>query len=525
MLGKLNSALLNLENKLGSRFFFGMGLRGIIFLAILLGTFFFWEVFPNTILLVLVPQVLGTLYFQFSYLRRIYTFNKEILYHLETRSSGSHSAKANRAFIITLLLLLGMYTIPAIEIANIDFGNSRNIVAIISVIPFFVVRKIVSWLENVREEYVESVIEALKQYKPKFALHFDAPPASAYQVKMWLPYLERIGEDFIVIMRQRNTDFPEIKRATKRPIVVLPGLTLIDEITAALDSLTTVFYVNNGQRNGQMVRFGQLQHVQLLHGESDKAASFSKVTRMFDHIFVAGEAAIKRYADNGVVVSREQFTIVGRPQIEGVEVATEHISKTSTATVLYAPTWTGMFSDSNYSSLHKGDEIVKNLISAGARIIFRPHPYSYKDEASTAEIRNIQSLLAEANKSRGEKDKHIFGDTAEKKWSLFECFNKSDALVSDVSSVPADYLFTEKPIAMFCSLDDEADFRRQFPLSNYTYVIKKDFSNISDQLQNLTSTDPMSADRIAGKKYVLGDFSASEYSSVFETKARAIVNR
>lgn len=525
MLSRLNSVLVNLETKLGSRFFFGMGLRGVLFLAVLLSTFFFWEVFPGSVLLVLIPQVLGILYFQFSYLKRIYTFNKEILYHLETSSSGSHSKKAKNAFIVTIILLIGMYTIPAIEIARLDLGAYTNVIAIISLIPFFLVRKIVTWLENVREDYVLSVIEALQQYKPKFAIHFDAPPASAYQVKMWLPYLERIGEDFIIILRQRNTDFSEIKRATKRPILTLPGLTLIDEITVALDSLTTVFYVNNGQRNGQMVRFGQLQHVQLLHGESDKAASFSKVTRMFDHIFVAGEAAIKRYADNGVVVSRDQFQIVGRPQIEGVQVANGHINNTPNPTVLYAPTWTGMFSDSNYSSLHRGDEIVKHLVESGARVIFRPHPYSYKDETSTNEIRNIQNILSDANKDRPANEKHIFGPDAEKKWSLFECFNNSDALVSDVSSVPADYLYTEKPIAMFCSLDDEADFRKQFPLSNYTYVIKKDFSNIAEQMNNLISADPMSDDRIAGKKYVLGDFSADEYSRVFETKARAIVNR
>ena len=138
MLSKLNSILVNLESKLGSRFFFGMGLRGVLFIIILLGTFFIWEVFPNTVLLVLVPQVLGTLYFQLSYLKRIYTFNKEILYHLETSSSGSHSRKAKQAFIATLFLLLCMYTIPAIEIARLDLGNYANIIAVTSIIPFFI---------------------------------------------------------------------------------------------------------------------------------------------------------------------------------------------------------------------------------------------------------------------------------------------------------------------------------------------------------------------------------------------------
>ena len=53
-----------------------------------------------------------------------------------------------------------------------------------------------------------------------------------------------------------------------------------------------------------MVRFNQLTHIQLLHGDSDKASSFNPVTAMFDRIFVAGQAAIDRYAANGVLIPR-----------------------------------------------------------------------------------------------------------------------------------------------------------------------------------------------------------------------------
>src|SRR5690625_5823159 len=62
-----------------------------------------------------------------------------------------------------------------------------------------------------------------------------------------------------------------------------------------------------------------MTHVQLLHGDSDKASSFNPVTAFYDNVFVAGQAGIDRYENNGVDIPKHKFTIVGRPQVESVE--------------------------------------------------------------------------------------------------------------------------------------------------------------------------------------------------------------
>ncbi len=511
----LFARLLADDAKVDSRFL-GLGIRGFIFLLTLVFTFGLWVIIPGLLLLILAIQVLGIAYFQFSYAKRIYGLNRKFAYQLPEANVEATERRTTAAFILTALLMVSMYTLPAVEISRLQLGNGNFLLVALSLIPFFVVKRIVVWLESVRDAYVAQVLRAVNEYGPKFILHFDAPPASSYQVKMWLPYLERVEENFIIMMRQKTADFNDIKRATKRPILLIPGLALLDTTMESLKGIKACVYVNNGQKNSQLVRFGTLTHIQLLHGESDKSASFSKVTRMFDRIFVAGQAGIDRYAQNGVVIAPEQFEIVGRPQLEGVKTATVHIKDVTRPTVLYAPTWEGMYTDSNYSSLPVGAEIVEELVKRNVRIIFRPHPYSYKSDIETSHIKKVQSVLERANANLASGvEPHLYGDLAETKRSLFECFNESDALVSDVSSVTADYLMSQKPMVIYNYLGDDESFLKNFPIASFAYVARKDLGNFQDTLEDLLTTDSMASVRAKGKVHVLGDFPAEDATRRF----------
>jgi CDP-glycerol glycerophosphotransferase (TagB/SpsB family) len=288
-----------------------------------------------------------------------------------------------------------------------------------------------------------------------------------------------------------------------------------------LTGIKACVYVNNGQKNSQLVRFGGLTHIQLLHGESDKSASFSKVTRMFDRIFVAGQAGIDRYAQNGVVIAPEQFDIVGRPQLEGVKEASVKVREVPRPTVLYAPTWEGMYTDSNYSSLPVGDRIVEELVKREMRVIFRPHPYSYKSDIETAHIKKVQLVLERANQNlTSGREPHLFGELAETKRSLFECFNESDFLISDVSSVSADYLMSQKPMVIYNYLGDDKTFNSNFPITKYAYALSKDLINASSIIDDISTNDSMAALRAQGKAHVLGDFPATEASHRFVAAIR-----
>ena len=77
---------------------------------------------------------------------------------------------------------------------------------------------------------------------------------------------------------------------------------------------------------------------------------------MYDQIFAAGAAAIRRYADHGVRIPAEKFRIVGRPQVEQVQPAATPIAKVAQPTVLYAPTWRGHVEETMLYSLPRRRE-------------------------------------------------------------------------------------------------------------------------------------------------------------------------
>lgn len=361
------------------------------------------------------------------------------------------------------------------------------------------------------------VAEAIADYQPQFVLYYSAPRGSEYQVKMWLPYLERIGRRFIVVMRS-STGLDTIAESTEAPVVVRSSIRSLDE--AVPPSLTTAFYVNNGKDNSHFVRYTHLTHVQLLHGESDKAASASPVTAMFDKIFVAGQAGIDRYAAHGIHIPRDKFAIVGRPQVEAVE---PRVPGAPVGRVLYAPTWQGYQAETNYTSLGLGPQMIRALVGRGRTVVFRPHPFSYRDEDYAALIEEIHRILDEDRRRTGHE--HLWGEIAEQEMTLFDCFNNVDALVSDVSSVIPDFLFSYKPFAIVAADGSPTDeFESSFPIARAGYVIEAGLENLDTALDRLLETDPRSAARARIRERYLGPFPADGYADAFLQAARETID-
>jgi hypothetical protein len=359
------------------------------------------------------------------------------------------------------------------------------------------------------------VTQALRRHQPEFLLYFSAPPGSEYQVMMWLPYLERIGRPFMVLLREPNFLAP-VSAATSAPVVVCPTPRSIDE--AMVPSLRVAFYVNHGAKNSHSIRFAHLTHIQLHHGDSDKAPSANPVSAIFDKIFVAGQAAIDRYARNGVVIPREKFAIVGRPQVESIAVTREPIRGRAEKVVLYTPTWTGHHADVDYCSLPVGETLVRRLLDRGATVILRAHPYTSQNPASARQLARLEQVLAEDRAATGRQ--HVFGADAARKMTLVECVNRSHALVSDVSAVISDYLYSGKPYAVTDRVGEGERFVQSFPLAGSGYVLRSDMSNLDDVLDRLLDTDPLEQTRWQTRTRYLGDFPTQTYADGFLDEAR-----
>ncbi len=356
---------------------------------------------------------------------------------------------------------------------------------------------------------------ALTELAPDFVLYWDAPKSTAFQIAMWLPYLRRLDRPFFIMVRNRRSWEEALAVASDVPLVLAPDMVDVDDFT--VPTLRAVFYTNNAARNTHYVRFQQLTHVQLLHGESDKAPSFNKVTGMYDKVYVAGQAGQDRYANHGVYIDPRKFEIVGRPQVEGIVVSSE-LAVRPHPIVLYAPTWRGFFADSSYSSLEWGEVLIEQLLTRECTVIFRPHPWTAKDKHLRDIRAVIQQRLAAHRAETGTP--HIFGDQAEQEYTINDCFNASDAMIADVSSVVGDYLYSLKPFATTAIGRNPDEFVSEFPLAQAGYVLSGDESQWSSVLDDMLGADPARHRRSELREYYLGSFPEDDYASGFIDAAR-----
>ncbi len=366
--------------------------------------------------------------------------------------------------------------------------------------------------------------EEVTALAPEFAVYFAGTVGAGYQVGMWAPYFARIGRPFIVVTRSANT-LTELSRALRRsgveaPVILRPTLAGLQDVI--VPSLTTAFYVNNAARNTHFIERRELTHVWLNHGDSEKPACYNPVHAIYDLIFTAGRAGVDRYARHGVHIPEEKFRVAGRPQVEGIEPASVPISTVAMPTVLYAPTWQGPYADTRLFSLPLGVRIVQSLLGAGARVVFRPHPTNYHFPACVAMIKKVNQLLARHRRATGVE--HLWGATAGRTMSVEDCFNLSDAMVTDVSALVTDYLYSGKPLSIVAVGRTPEELVEVAPVARAAYVLLEDLSNLDEVVAGLLGADPLAGARAEARAYYLGEFATGRYAEGFLEAAREVID-
>lgn len=417
---------------------------------------------------------------------------------------GSVSQAEKRSVNPGVVFLASLFVIASLAIS--DYFVLFDVFALVVSFAMF---SFLSWRIYVavlrirsRQRAGKRLTTALISYEPKFLIHWNAPEGTSYQLSMWLPHLERLGQNYFVLVRNSH-NFREASALTDRPVVLRETLSSLDSVI--VPSLKAALYVNTATLNNHLVRYRQMTHIQLNHGDSDKAPSSNPAFRAFDRNFVSGQAAIDRFAAQSVSTAPDFFEIVGRPQTERIEVSSGPTNK-GNPTVLYAPTWHGFYDDTDYSSLLSADLIIDELVAVGARVIFRPHPYSMRSASHRRVCEQINKRLEQ------DPGLHVYGDDAMEP-PIFDLFNQSDLMVSDVSSILSDYLVSEKPFVVVSKPQSENLIGR---LGEAGYVFS--IHDSSDALRTLITTalsnDPHRSDRRLLKQYYVG----AEGSMVFEDR-------
>ncbi|MGC0403398.1 CDP-glycerol glycerophosphotransferase (TagB/SpsB family) [Streptomyces sp. SAI-126] len=414
-----------------------------------------------------------------------------------------------------------------------------------------------------RDAVIGEVNRRLAGYRPEVALYFSFAAVSQdfmYQVNMWIETLEQLDRRPVIVLRERAS-FRFLGR-TRIPVVCVPKADDLAELE--LSGVRVVLYPGNAGKNVHMLRIAEAKHVFIGHGDSDKLASSNRVSKVYDEIWVAGRAGRDRYRRVRHAISDGAIVEVGRPQLAPVRLHTDHLPG-PVPVVLYAPTWEGWSDDDCHTSLiPMGVPLVERLLAENVRIIYKPHPLTGKRSAKAAAAdRRIRELL------RADEDRHMAdarprlqeirarldemsgrheGDDAQQlrdarmpgpdgaaewqelhaEWhrifwasrsgarhhvileqlpTLYECFNQADLLISDVSSVVADFVASLKPYVLTNAHDlRDEEFRAAYTTAGGAYLLDRACTRLPEILRSVREPlhDPMAPRRRTLKEYVLG---------------------
>jgi CDP-Glycerol:Poly(glycerophosphate) glycerophosphotransferase len=323
----------------------------------------------------------------------------------------------------------------------------------------------------------------IDSYQPEVLLHLSGVATDSYQVNVWLETLELLSQRVLLLLR--NPDMFERMAPTTLPAACVRSGA--DVMSLDLSCVTVALFPSNVGSNVHILRLPTLMSAFIGHGDSDKSASVNPFCKVYDELWVAGEAGADRWRRAGVGIREDQLVKVGRPQIAGVQQRTAR-TLGSRPTLLYAPTWEGWNSQQDYCSLAViGAQLVEAALAhpADIKVIYKPHPMLGRRDPKVLTAHNrIVRLL---NQAAGHEVVPAAGR------QLFDCFNDSDGLATDVSSVVTDYLASEKPYAVynFSGLDPEV-FVTNYPTASAGSVLRADGSGITAFLDVVAGgTDPL----------------------------------
>lgn len=276
---------------------------------------------------------------------------------------------------------------------------------------------------------------------------FPEPPRNAYQLEQWLDPLQALaGRHGVAVITQDSRTARRLRARTPLQVLCIGRTATLDGLVQRSD-IALALYVSHHPRNFQMLRFPAVAHVYLGHGESDKAVSASNQLKAYDRTFVAGQAAELRALRELMWFDPERMVRIGRPQA-----ATHDVRPLDDPpTVLYAPTWEGAQPSMAYSSVPShGEALLRSLLDAGLRVVYRPHPRTgaNRRDVAVADVA-LRRLLTEAEARRS-------GSIVETAVPLATAFAGADLLVTDVSSLAVEWLPTGRPLVVTVPESPEA---------------------------------------------------------------------
>lgn len=380
---------------------------------------------------------------------------------------------------------------------------------------------------GLREKYVRGPhgFDPKRGVQADVAVYYPDNVSKLYQLTQWLPVFENHPEDltFALVVRNIHT-FKELEGKTTLPLAHVPNFTDLMNLYR-VSPFKAVVYVNNGVANFQSLNVGELAHVHINHGESDKICMVSNQAKAYDRVFVAGEAAVQRHRAALSEFNEKNLVRIGRPQLDQHPEAS--ITASDRTTILYAPTWAGEDEANNYTSMEKmGPRIIDAaLAQANTRVIYKPHPRII--DATEDRIQKNHQHIVKAIKSANQRDSSA-GHEVRESGDILALFPNVDVLISDVSSVGLDFLYLrpEAPLVLTDRRDNIDQLRIDAPISVATQVLTtSNIDHISDILAHVIDHDDYVAERQQLRDFYFDNVQTGQSSERFFTALRETISQ
>ncbi|MGB7980251.1 MAG: CDP-glycerol glycerophosphotransferase family protein [Candidatus Nanopelagicales bacterium] len=346
--------------------------------------------------------------------------------------------------------------------------------------------------------------------------YFPDTVSKIYQIEQWLPVIAAHSGDlnFGIVTRARSSWTALMGMDLPAPSFLAVAFPSLMDLYRVLEP-KAIIYPNNGLRNFQSLVWADATHIHVNHGESDKVSMVSNQAKAYDRVFVAGEAAVRRHRAALVEFDEATLVKVGRPQLDLFPAPTLPVS--TRRTVLYAPTWEGEDEMNNFTSLDcYGRALIGALLAIpDVRVVYKPHPRVVLSAvpaiaAAHSQIVALIAAAAAADPSAG----HEYQPSGD----ILALFPRVDLLVSDISSVGLDFLYSrvEAPIVLTDRRTDRPGLLREAPIAAAAHIV--DATTVGTAAADITAllaTDRFAAQRTRMRAFYFDDAAPGESTRKF----------
>ncbi|MCP1660531.1 hypothetical protein [Neisseria perflava] len=295
-------------------------------------------------------------------------------------------------------------------------------------------------------------------------------------LSQWIPYFIQSNENFAVLVR--NMDLYKWVRENYPQVDVIYAKNPIDVegILSNLAFVKAIYYLSNTGNMIHTLRFNVYKHIFLGHGDSDKSASAHKFFRVYDEVWVAGQAHIDRFKNAGFNTAHMTFVKIGRPMLADIIKQTQTPwDKRSEPRILYLPTWEGVYEEGNYSSVRMASTMLSEIYKRfGMHLSMKFHPVTGSRD----------KMLGDAPKKIGEELQRQGTSfyIADKLTPVSHLIMNANIYICDISAVVSECIAANGPLFAYIPKDKEIKISQSdMTYSDYAYT----FSNIEELLAQL----------------------------------------